>query len=96
MLYALICSDKPDALSVRMDTRPKHLAFIEQHKAQVKLAGPFLGEDGATMTGSLIVIEAESLAAARDFAARDPYALAGLFQSVQIKPWRWMIGAPKE
>lgn len=96
MLYALICTDQPNALSVRMEARPRHLAFIEQHKAQVKIAGPFLGEDGTTMTGSLLVIEAGSLAEARDFAARDPYALAGLFASVEIRPWRWTIGAPKE
>lgn len=96
MLFALICTDRPHALEVRLETRSKHLAFIEQHKTQVKVAGPFLSEDGATMVGSLIIIEAESLAAARDFAARDPYALAGLFSSVEIKPWRWLIGAPKE
>ncbi|MBP6011409.1 MAG: YciI family protein [Alphaproteobacteria bacterium] len=95
MLYALICTDKPNALAVRMEARSRHLAYIEQHLAQVKIAGPFMSDDGATMAGSLIVIEADDLAAARDFSAKDPYALAGLFQSVEIKPWRWTIGAPK-
>lgn len=47
------------------------------------------------MLGSMIVIEAVDAAAARTFAANDPYALAGLFQNVEIKPWRWLIGAPK-
>ena len=96
MLYALICTDQPNALAVRTEARPRHLAYIEQHKARVKVAGPFLDEDGTTMVGSLIVIEAASLAEARDFSARDPYTLVGLFANVEIRPWRWTIGAPKE
>jgi hypothetical protein len=95
MLFALICTDKPNSSGVRAEARPRHLAYIEAHKADVKVAGPFTSEDGASMVGSLIIIEAADLAAARAFAANDPYALAGLFSSVEIKPWRWLIGAPK-
>ncbi len=29
MLFALICTDKPGHLQVRMDTRPAHLAYLE-------------------------------------------------------------------
>jgi hypothetical protein len=95
MLYALICTDKPNSSAVRAEARPKHLAYIDAKKAAVKVAGPFTSEDGATMLGSLIIIEAADMAAARAFAANDPYALAGLFSTVEIKPWRWLIGAPK-
>ena len=95
-LFALICIDKPNAASVRAEARAKHLAYIDAHKAQVKIAGPFTSEDGSSMLGSLIIVEAADLAAARTFATNDPYALAGLFQSVEIKPWRWIVGAPKE
>lgn len=95
MLYALLCTDKPNASALRADVRPKHLAFIDAHKTQVKIAGPFLSDDGQTMVGSLIIIEASDIAAARAFAATDPYAQAGLFANVEIKPWRWIVGAPK-
>ena len=96
MLYVLICTDKPNASALRAGARAEHLAYIGAHQAQVKIAGPFLSDDGQTMLGSLIIVEAHDLAAARTFAASDPYALAGLFQSVEIKPWRWIVGAPKE
>jgi uncharacterized protein len=95
MLYALICTDKPNSSALRADVRPKHLAYIDANKANVKIAGPFTSEDGAAMLGSLIIIEAPDMAAARAFAADDPYALAGLFSNVEIKPWRWIVGAPK-
>jgi len=48
------------------------------------------------MNGSLIVIEAPSLAAARDIAAGDPFAKAGLFATVEIRPWLWTLGNPQE
>ena len=95
MLYALICTDKANSSALRADVRPKHLAFIDAHKERVKIAGPFTSDDGATMLGSLIIVEAADIAAARAFAAADPYAQAGLFASVEIKPWRWIVGAPK-
>lgn len=95
MLFALICTDKPNASALRADVRSKHLAYIDANKARVKIAGPFTSENGATMLGSLIIVEAADMAAARAFAANDPYALAGLFAEVEIKPWRWLIGVPK-
>ncbi len=76
-----------------MEIRPRHLAYIDANRAAVKLAGPFLSDDGQAMTGSLIVLEVENLAAAQAFAAADPYALGGLFASVDIRAWRCTIGA---
>jgi uncharacterized protein YciI len=43
----------------------------------------------------MIVLEAESLEAAKAFSAADPYALAGLFSHVEIRPWKWTLGGPK-
>jgi len=93
MLYALICTDKPNSSALRADVRSRHLAYIQEQMARVKIAGPFLSEDGAMMQGSLIIIEAADMDAARAFAAADPYAQAGLFANVEIKPWRWIVGA---
>lgn len=95
MLFALICKDKPDALKVRMDTRPDHLAFLEGLNTEKKLAfaGPFLDAQGKP-DGSLVVIEAPSHADAEALAAGDPYARAGLFASVEIRQWNWGVNRP--
>lgn len=95
MLYALICTDKPDALDIRMGNRPAHLAFLEGLGSKLKAAGPFTGDDGKP-TGSLVILEADSLEAAQAIAARDPYALARLFASVEIRPWKWLIKNPEQ
>lgn len=91
MLYALICTDKPNGLPIRKANRPDHLAFLESLGDTLVFAGPFTEEDGQTMNGSLIVVEAASLQAAQEIAAGDPFAKAGLFASVEIRPWLWVI-----
>ncbi len=93
MHYALLCTDKPDHLQVRLDTRAAHLDYLNGLGDQLKFAGPFLGEDGKP-NGSLVVIDATDPAAAKNIAAGDPYAKAGLFASVDIRPWNWAIKNP--
>ncbi len=34
------------------------------------------------------------MAAARALSAADPYAKAGLFESVEIRPWNWTFNKP--
>lgn len=90
MLYALICKDKPNSLEVRMANREDHLAYAASTGAVV-LGGPMLDEDG-NMCGSLLAVEAEDLAAAKAWSESDPYAKAGLFESVEITAWKKVIG----
>ena len=89
MLYAVICKDKPGALQTRLDTRAAHLAYIET-TGIVKMAGPFL--EAGQMCGSLVILDCESLDAAQAWAAGDPYAAAGLFDSVSVTEWKKVIG----
>ncbi len=91
MLYALICTDKPDGLAIRLEHRPAHVAYLKSLGEALIFAGPFLKEDGKTMCGSLVVVEAPSLDAARAIAAGDPFAKAGLFAAVEIRPWLWVM-----
>ena len=90
MRVALICTDKPGALQTRMDSRSAHLDYIAA-TGVVEMAGPFLDADGK-MTGSLVVLSVDSLLAAQDWAAGDPYAKAGLFGQVDIREWKKVIG----
>jgi len=90
MRVTLICQDKTGHLQTRLDCRAAHLAYIEA-TGVVEMAGPFLDEAGA-MTGSLVVLTVASLKDAQDWAAGDPYAKAGLFESVKISEWKKVIG----
>ncbi|MEM5583718.1 YciI family protein [Roseibium sp. AS2] len=94
MLYALICTDKHGALQTRLDNRTAHLEFLNGLGGSLKAAGPFLDDDG-NMTGSLVVIEASNRDEILAISQEDPYARAGLFESVEIRPWNWAIKNPE-
>ena len=93
MLYAILCNDKPDSLQVRLDTRPTHLEYLNGLGDALKFAGPFLDGEGKP-NGSMVVVEAESVEQARKIAENDPYARAGLFASVDVRPWNWALKNP--
>lgn len=93
MLYALICRDKPaGGLALRLEHRPDHLAYLSSLGEKLRAAGALLGEDGKNPIGSLILIEAASVEEARAAAAADPFAKAGVFESVEVHPWRQSVG----
>lgn len=90
MPHVLIARDRPGALEIRKANREAHLAYIAD-TGVVSLAGPLLGENGE-MSGSLLVLDVETRAEAEAWAARDPYALAGLFEHVEITAFRRVVG----
>ena len=90
MLYALICDDKPGALPIRKATREAHLDYVRT-TGVVAMAGPLLDAQGE-MAGSLLILDVPDLAAAEAWAENDPYAGAGLFERVVIRPWKKVIG----
>ena len=95
MLFALWGTDKKDHLQVRMDNRPAHVDWLNglNAKGQLKMAGPSLDADGKPM-GSLVIFVVDSQEEAEALAAQDPYAKAGLFESVDIRPFNWVINNP--
>jgi uncharacterized protein YciI len=90
MAYVLYCKDAPGKLEVRKANREAHLAYGAA-TGVILFGGPLLDEAGQ-MIGSLLVLDVATRAEAETFAAADPYALAGLFQSVEITAWKKVIG----
>jgi len=94
MLFAVTCKDKPgEGLALRQATRPAHLAYLTSLGESLRCAGALLSPETGEPLGSLLILEAESLEAAKAVAAADPYAHAAVFESVEILPWRQAVGA---
>ncbi len=89
-LFAIHCIDKPASSELRTATRPAHLEHLDRAGDSIVIAGPLLSEEG-TPIGSLLIIECEDRKAAIQYAADDPYALAGLFASVAVTAWRQVL-----
>ena len=92
MLFIATCIDKPDCLAKRTGRRPAHLVYLSSLGAKVRAAGALLDPAGQNPIGSLLILETLDEAEARAILAADPYAEAGLFASVDVKPWRQALG----
>ena len=98
MYYAILCEDVPNSLPLRQQARPAHLERIRQLLTEGRLlvAGPHPALDteepgDAGFTGSLIIAEFDSLEAATAWADSDPYASAGVFQRITVKPYKVVL-----
>jgi len=95
MLYAIIAEDTPDSLEKRISNRPAHFARLQalQNEGRLILAGPFPAIDNidpgtAGFTGSLMVVEFDSLESAQAWANEDPFVASGVYAKVVVKPFR--------
>ena len=98
MLYAIIAEDTPGTLAKRLEARATHLERLKalQQEGRLVLAGPHPAIDAqdpgpAGFSGSLIVAEFASREAAIAWASEDPYAAAGVYARVTVKPFRKVL-----
>ena len=84
MKFVILGYDGPEGEAKRKIHRPAHLANLEPlvRQGRVILAGPLTDK-----TGSLLVLEFETLAEAEQFAQQDPYTVHGVFERVEIHPF---------
>jgi uncharacterized protein len=98
MWYLIQGFDRADSLAARMTARPAHIARLNalRDDGRLLLAGPCPAIDAedpgpAGFSGSLIVAEFESLADARAWAEADPYVAAGVYERVDVRPFKKVL-----
>lgn len=94
MWYAIYGKDVPDSLPLRKQVREAHIARVKAllDEGRLLVAGPRPAIDSqdpgpAGWVGSLIIADFDSLEVARDWAQDDPYAHAGVYESVEVTPF---------
>lgn len=88
MLYIIYQEDGPNGAALRALHRDTHFAYLEKHQDVLVLGGAMLAEDGATRTGSVLILNLPNLAAANSFSENEPLRKAGVFSSVKISRMR--------
>jgi uncharacterized protein len=81
--YAIIAWDCADGPAIRDTHRTAHFAYIETVIDSYAIAGPLKHPDGS-FAGSLLVVKADSEAAAQAIVMADPYFQAGLWEQWTI------------
>jgi uncharacterized protein YciI len=98
MLYSIVSDDVQDSLERRKAARPDHLARLEKlrDEGRLVLAGPSPAVDAndpgeAGFTGSVVIAEFDSLQDAQAWADADPFAIAGVYAKVTVKPFKKVL-----
>ena len=92
MLFMVAAFDKPGMLETRLRVRPEHLDYLKSLGDSIKLGGGMLSDEEQPL-GSLLIIEAADRAAVEALLDGDPYSKAGVFERVDIRPWRPALGS---
>jgi len=88
MLYIIYQEDRPDGAAIRAAARDDHFAYLDSHEDILVLGGALMAEDGATRTGSVLIVNVASMAEAEAFSENEPFRKAGLFSSVKVSRMR--------
>ena len=94
MWYVIYASDRKDSLEARRSARPAHIERLQDliEQGRLLVAGPMPNIDSpdpgpAGFSGSTVIAEFDSLEAARQWAAVDPYVEAGVYEYVEVRPF---------
>ncbi len=94
MWYAIISEDHEGSLDQRLAARPDHVARLKAlcDEGRLLIAGPHPAVDSpdpgvAGFTGSLVVVDFDSLEDATAWADADPYVEQGVYKKVTVKPF---------
>lgn len=93
--FMLLATDGEGVHEARTAARPDHLKRLEALQAEGRLltAGPNpLPDNPQRVSGSLIIAQFESLDAAQEWAEKDPYVDAGVYEEILIKPFKPVFG----
>jgi len=89
--FLVIGHGRPGMGAARDGLLESHRAFMAEpgYRDRLIACGPLLSDDGAQWIGSALTIELPSRAHVETMLAEDPYARAGLYERVEIHPWRF-------
>lgn len=98
MWYAIEGFDGREVLARRQAARADHLARLTalRDAGRLLLAGPCPSIDAedpgpAGFSGSIVIAEFDSLEDARAWADTDPYVAAGVYERVEVRPFRRVL-----
>ena len=87
MYWLMVCRHRADATQLRERHREAHRQHVASGGgglAKVPIGSALTEDDGETPVGNFGILQAPSREAAQAFADNDPYARAGLVESIEI------------
>jgi len=94
MPYLIQTRDHIENSGMRETLRNEHRAHLVDYGDLILASGAILADDGDTIIGGMTILDTDNRAEAENFAASDPYAVAGLHVHTMVVRWRkrWWDG----
>lgn len=87
--FIVQCTDVADSDTLRAPLRLAHRGYLDESGMMIA-RGPLKSDDGETITGSAILLNAADRASAETLMANDPFSRAGIYDHISIE--RWLFG----
>jgi len=87
MHYTVYCLDHDNMVERRLSHYDAHKTYLATTPVKMVMSGPLLAQDQETMIGSFFLYEAEDIGEVQRFNANDPFNKAGIWKSVDIRPF---------
>lgn len=88
-LFLIVRIDAPDSGPKRLEAMEAHIQYTLSNKHRFYVGGALRHEAVASAVGSTMIIAADSLEAAREFASQDPFDKAGVYARTDV----WLFNA---
>jgi len=92
MLFMIKGRDGENTEATRKKYLAKHLDYVEDNMATIRVAGPLRNNDDGPIVGSLYIIEAIDDESAQKFIQSDPYFDTGIWAELEITSFRSVAG----
>jgi uncharacterized protein len=87
MHFTVYCLDHEGMVEKRLAHYEAHKAYLATTPVKMVMSGPLLASDQQTMIGSFFLYEADDIADVFRFNSKDPFNEAGIWRSVDIRPF---------
>ena len=92
MHFVIYCADSENGDALREENYDAHVAHLGGISGQIMLGGPCPAGNGEARQASMLVVEAEDVAAARALAEADPFFTSGVWDSVMVREFKAVAG----
>jgi hypothetical protein len=87
VLFVVRFTDKPDRLATRKEFLPAHIAWLDQHKDMILVAGSLRPDAGQEPVGGLWIVDAKDRRTIEELLLTDPFWVQGLRNTCEIMYW---------
>ena len=95
MRFIVIARDgsDPEVKDRRAAARPAHLEWIAPYVESGFLLGGAILDEAGDMVGSVVLADLPTRAELDEWLAGDPYVTGGVWQEIEVRPYRPAVGA---